>query len=80
MSDKKNKDDPAARPSAAETAREIVLEPAGEVVTTAEELAAKAPSGKQIHPRRPLPLVPEARPAPVPAEHADPGETTPRRS
>jgi hypothetical protein len=43
---------------------EIVLQPSGEVVVRHEEQAARAPEGKQIHPRRMLPLIPEARPEP----------------
>jgi hypothetical protein len=35
------------------------LEPAGEVVVSHEERAAKPSPGKQIHRRRPLPPVPE---------------------
>jgi len=41
---------------------EIVLQPSGEVVVSHDEKAARAPKGKQIHPRRVLPLIPEARP------------------
>jgi hypothetical protein len=41
---------------------EIVLQPAGEVVVSHEEKAARAQEGKQIHPRRVLPLIPETPP------------------
>jgi len=39
---------------------EIVLQPSGEVVVSHEDTAARAPEGKRIHPRRVLPLVPQA--------------------
>jgi hypothetical protein len=39
---------------------EISLKPAGEVVVTHEDMPAKLPEDKRIHPRRPLPPVPEA--------------------
>jgi len=39
-----------------------ILKHVGEVVLRYEEAAAKAPEGKQIHRRRPLPSVPEAPP------------------
>ena len=41
---------------------EFTLRRAGKVVLNYQEDAAKAPEGKQIHPRRFLPLVPEASP------------------
>lgn len=84
MGDKKSGDDPSKRPGDANPAREIVLEPAGEVVITPEGAAARAPEGKQIHPRRPLPLVPTARPDPAPkrpgTQDTGPGDTTPKGS
>jgi hypothetical protein len=45
----------------AKRASDVVLEHAGEVVITPLPTAARAPEGKQIHPRRPLPLVPTKR-------------------
>jgi hypothetical protein len=38
------------------------LPPSGEVVVTHKEEAAKPPEDKHIHPRRPLPLIPQAPP------------------
>jgi hypothetical protein len=40
---------------------QLSLKSSGEVVLNYEETAAKAPEGKRIHPRRPVPSVPEAR-------------------
>ena len=55
---------------------EITLQPSGEAVVTHTETAARAPEGKQIHPRRPLPRIPEAPakqgPESPEAERADP--------
>ena len=45
---------------AASKQSEILLEPAGEAVVTAKDLPAKTAASKRIHPRRPLPLVPDA--------------------
>lgn len=39
----------------------IRLESSGEVVVTHQPVPPKGPPEKQIHPRRPLPLVPDAR-------------------
>ena len=39
---------------------EVRLSSAGEAVLTYKEAPAKPPEDKRIHPRRPLPLVPEA--------------------
>jgi hypothetical protein len=39
---------------------ESTLKSSGEVVLRYEKTAAKAPEGKRIHSRRPLPLVPDA--------------------
>lgn len=47
-------------PKAVVTTNDPALKPAGEVVLGHEESAAKAPAGKQIHRRRPLPPVPDA--------------------
>ena len=78
MGHTKGRDDRPKRPGDAEPAPEVVLEPAGEVVITPEETAARAPEGKRIHPRRPLPPVPDARPGPGPkrpgAPQGGPGE------
>jgi hypothetical protein len=41
---------------------ESPLEPAGEVVVTHFSIPPAGPPAKQIHPRRPLPLVPTAKP------------------
>jgi hypothetical protein len=38
------------------------LRPSGEVVVIHKEEAAKPPEDKQIHPRRPLPLIPQTPP------------------
>jgi hypothetical protein len=38
---------------------EILLDSHGEVVVKHEDLPAKPPADKKIHPRRPLPLVPD---------------------
>jgi hypothetical protein len=64
---------PADKPKAPE---EITLQPSGEVVVTHTGTAARAPEGKQIHPRRPLPRIPEAPakrgPGSPEADRADP--------
>ncbi len=41
---------------------ETRLEPSGEVVVTHHKIPPKGPADKQIHPRRPLPPVPNAPP------------------
>jgi hypothetical protein len=56
--EKKSAKGKAKPPGHAKPARDVALEDAGEVVITPLPAAAKAPEGKQIHPRRPLPLVP----------------------
>jgi len=43
------------------TVGETSLECVGEVVVRHEESAPPAPEGKRIHPRRPLPSVPDAK-------------------
>jgi hypothetical protein len=45
---------------------EAPLPAAGETVVRYDETATKPSSGKQIHPRRPLPKVPERGPTPDP--------------
>lgn len=52
--DKRQPSQPSSGPNA------FRLRAAGEVVVTHKETAAKAPASKHIHPRRPLPLIPEA--------------------
>jgi hypothetical protein len=37
----------------------VPLQPAGEAVVNLDEAAAKPPPAKKIHPRRPLPPIPE---------------------
>ncbi len=44
---------------------EFTLTSPGEFVVTHKGKPAKPPEGKRIHPRRPLPLVPQARPEPL---------------
>jgi hypothetical protein len=56
----RKEDNPSPQPS------EVRLESLGEVVVTHHTLPPKGPPNKQIHPRRPLPLVPTA--LVVPAE------------
>jgi len=41
---------------------ELELKPSGQVTVRIEQTPAPAPKGRRIHPRRPLPLVPEAAP------------------
>jgi len=66
---------------------EVRLESPGEVVVTHHIIPPKGPPNKQIHPRRPLPLVPTApvepaeedKKTPNPAdEEANVNETEPR--
>lgn len=47
------------------------LKPAGEVVVEHHETPPPGPPDKQIHARRPLPLVPAVRPAPQPKKDSD---------
>jgi hypothetical protein len=56
--EKESASDKLNQPGHAKPARDIVLEHAGEVVVSPHPTAARAPEGKQIHARRPLPLVP----------------------
>jgi len=44
--------------------KETHLESVGEFVVEHQDSPPPAPPGQQIHPRRPLPLVPDARPLP----------------
>ena len=60
--------EPAGEPAKPET-NDIPLHSRGDVVVIHQESAAKAPPQKRIHPRRPLPPVPESR-----------GEAVPRRA
>ena len=55
----------------------ITLRSAGEVVITHRESAEKAPKDKRIHPRRPMPKVPEAPPE---DKEGDPEQEHPRSS
>jgi hypothetical protein len=48
---------------------EVSLEPAGEVVVIPETSLPKPPEDKRIHPRRPLPPIPDA-----PAEGKEDGD------
>jgi hypothetical protein len=41
---------------------EVTLKPGGEVVLTPKEAPAKQPEHKRIHPRRPMPPIPDAAP------------------
>jgi hypothetical protein len=54
-----NQKDEKSPPKPAAPEKPVPLQPAGEVVVTPEPCAPKAPPGKTIHPRRPLPPVPE---------------------
>lgn len=60
--------DPA--PETPSEPEEITLRPAGEVEVEHKESAPPAPREKQIHPRRPLPRVPESKPK-QPGERQD---------
>ncbi len=61
-------------------ANESRLESPGEVVVEHHSIPPKGPADKQIHPRRPLPQVPESRPKPTQkgqeANQPDPGKPT----
>jgi hypothetical protein len=57
--DEKDKNKPEKLPKPADSVR--VPSP-GETVVRYDQLPAKLPEGKTIHPRRPLPLVPDAAP------------------
>jgi hypothetical protein len=41
---------------------EFELKSSGQITVRIEQKPAQAPKGRRIHPRRPLPLVPEAAP------------------
>jgi len=49
--------------------RQVPLKPAGEAVVKPQENPVEPPTDKQIHPRRPLPLVPEG-----PDDDQEPGD------
>jgi hypothetical protein len=76
MGREKSESGASERPDKSKAQEEITLQPSGEVVVTHTETAAKAPEGKQIHPRRPLPRIPEAAakqgPGGPEADRADP--------
>jgi hypothetical protein len=61
MSDKTSEDHPRQPPST-ESNKDAPrrLQRSGEIVVPTEALPPKAPVGKQIHRRRPIPPVPEA--------------------
>ena len=65
------KDKPASIPARLGESR---LEPGGEVVVTRKEAPPRAPEKKKIHPRRPMPLVPESSPEP---SEQPPGQSPP---
>lgn len=59
---------------------ESCLESSGEVVVEHHSIPPKGPADKRIHPRRPLPHVPESRPKPTQkgqeANQTDSGKST----
>jgi hypothetical protein len=58
MPAKKNPDDSTSRQSGDE-GEEIEIPATGEVTVETTKQPPRAPKGKKIHPRRPLPAVPE---------------------
>jgi hypothetical protein len=60
MQDRKTETEKTKAASKPSDLGEIELKPAGDTVVTAKDLPAKAAGNKRIHPRRPLPLVPDA--------------------
>jgi len=48
--------------SVAKSLGAVPLKPAGDVIVKHEEEPPQPPEVKRIHPRRPLPVVPEAQP------------------
>jgi hypothetical protein len=61
MPDRKPRpEEPKAAEKGSVGAEPLSLEPLGELQVKYEPVAPKAPEGKQIHPRRPAPLVPDA--------------------
>ncbi|MGO9466826.1 MAG: hypothetical protein ACLQIB_24505 [Isosphaeraceae bacterium] len=61
MKEKRKEPDRSENQPAHPAANEVPLRSAGDVVVVHQESAAKAPPEKQIHPRRPLPLIPISR-------------------
>ncbi len=59
MASERDRDKPRKLPKQTSSQGDVPLKPAGEAVVKHEETAAKPPAGKQIHQRRPLPLIPE---------------------
>jgi hypothetical protein len=60
MKNKGTKDDKRGHlPKPPGHTNDVPLQPAGEIVVSHEEAASKPSPEKQIHPRRPLPPVPE---------------------
>jgi hypothetical protein len=71
MPDKKPRpEEPKGAGKESAGAEDLSLESLGELQVKYEPTAAKAPEGKQIHPRRPAPLVPEASEANVAEDDA----------
>jgi hypothetical protein len=68
-----DKPEPGDEPSQKKPLRpgEVRLKPAGEATVKHEECAPEPPVDKRIHPRRPLPPVPE-KPAEPPDEDQEP--------
>lgn len=70
MANRKQKPDQKALDhdrKAPESSEELTLRPAGDVYVDYRPQAAPSPPGKQIHPRRPLPPVPDPPVKPEPA-------------
>jgi hypothetical protein len=55
---------------------EIALPSSGEVVLKPNEMPPKGEPGKRIHPRRPLPPIPEGKPDQT--DSSDPEESVPK--
>jgi hypothetical protein len=66
------KDKPATIPARLGESR---LEPSGEVVVARKKAPSRPPENKKIHPRRPMPLVPESSAEP---SEQPPGPSPPR--
>lgn len=81
MADKTGEPTGSGNPEKTPIADGIPLHPSGDVVTQYGQTAPRAPDGKQVTPRRPLPLVPEARPEKNAnrqvTDGSDPGNATP---
>jgi hypothetical protein len=56
----KNSSDPRRPPQPADDGDEVEIPPAGEATVETRDKPPRAPAGKTIHPRRPLPAVPDA--------------------